>query len=235
MRESEPLRACDTMPAHPPDVRHRRTRAEQVALHAQIIQIAQNLFDEGGLEAVSMRRIAQRANISAMGLYRYFPGKSHLMRHIWDDILLMADARAMRDLGARAEAHHNLRLYLDGFLQYWLDNRGHWRVVSSIGDALFEAPQVGAAPALRPTPRQVLDTLYRLLDGCTGQRHDAAARRALVEMLVCKALGFLHAVLGAVPYPWPDVASLKQRVVDDMVDHVRGSASARAPRKTPSL
>jgi AcrR family transcriptional regulator len=207
-----------------------------VALHAQIIQIAQSLFDEGGLEAVSMRRIAQRANISAMGLYRYFPSKSHLMRHIWDDILLMANARATRDTHARADGQHNLRAYLDGFLQYWLDNCGHWRVVASVGDVLFEAPIVGVAPTLRPTPQQVLDTLHRMLDGCAAPQRDVPARRALVEMLLCKALGFLHAVIGVVPYPWPDVAALKHRVVEDMVDQVRASAATRlAPYgKTPA-
>jgi AcrR family transcriptional regulator len=222
------------MAAHPPDVRHRRTRAEQVALHAQIIQIAQSLFDEGGLEAVSMRRIAQRADISAMGLYRYFPSKSHLMRHIWDDILQMANARATRDLGARAEAQQNLRAYLDGFLQYWLDNRGHWRVVSSIADALFEAPIGGSAPALRPTPQQVLATLYALLDGCAAPRRESRARQELVEMLFCQALGFLHGVIGVVTYPWPDVAALKRRVIDDMVAQVLASAAPRPPVRARS-
>jgi AcrR family transcriptional regulator len=215
------------MPAHPPDVRHRRTRAEQVALHAQIIQITQKLFEEGGLEAVSMRSIAQRANISAMGLYRYFPSKSHLMRHIWDDILQMANARAMRDISARADARQNLRTYLDGFLQYWLDNRGHWRVVSSISDALFEAPVGGNAPALRPTPQQVLDTLYGLLECCAAPPRESTAGQGVVEMLVCKALGFLHAVIGVVAYPWPDVAALKQRVIDDMIVHVHATAAPR--------
>jgi AcrR family transcriptional regulator len=225
------------MPAHPPDVRYRRTRAEQVALHAQIIQIAQSLFDEGGLEAVSMRRIAQRANISAMGLYRYFPSKSHLMRHIWDDILQMANARATRDLSARADAQQNLRAYLDGFLQYWLDNRGHWRVVSSISDALFEAPVGGNAPALRPTPQQVLDTLYGLLEGCATWRRESSAWQALVEMLFCKALGFLQAVIGVVAYPWPDVPALKQRVVEDILASVTAAAITASPaqRKKTAL
>lgn len=205
------------MPAHPAEVRHRRTRAEQVALHAQIIQIARSLFDDGGVDAVSMRRVAQRAGVSAMGLYRYFPSKSDLMHHIRDDIVLMANARAMRDVGAQADARQDLRAYLDGFLQYWLDNRGHWRVVSSISDALFETPAGAGSPTLRPTPQQVLDTLHGLLDRCAAPRRDSMARRELIEMLLCQALGFLHAVIGLGDHPWQDVAALKQRVVDAML------------------
>jgi AcrR family transcriptional regulator len=215
------------MRAPPKDIRHRRTRAEQVALHAQIILVAQQLFDEGGMEAISMRKIAQRANVSAMGLYRYFPSKAHLMRHIWDDLLQMAHGRALRALDGTADAHARLRAYLDHFMQYWLDNRGHYRVVSAVREAVHETPAGDGAASLRPVPQMLLDSFSRLLEQCCALRRDTPAWRSLVELLLCKVLGFLHAVIGVFSDAWQGVDMLKQRVIDDMVAQVRAAAAAR--------
>ena len=213
------------MLAPPPDARHRRTRAEQVALHAQIIQIAQSLFEDGGLEAISMRKIAQLADVSAMGLYRYFPSKAHLMRHIWDDLLLMAHGAASRGVDHTSDAHARLRSYLDSFIQYWLDNRSHYRVVSSVRDTWYDTTTGTQPPGLRQVPQLLLDALADLLCACCAPPRTSLEWRHLLEMLLCKALGFLHAVLGVLSYPLQDVQALKRRIVDDMVLQVRTAAT----------
>jgi AcrR family transcriptional regulator len=52
----------------------------------QIVATAIQLADEEGLEAASMRRVAERLNVGAMSLYRYIPGKSQLLDLMLDAI-----------------------------------------------------------------------------------------------------------------------------------------------------
>lgn len=44
-----------------------------------MIQAAVALADEGGIEALSMRRLAQELGVEAMSLYHYFPSKNDLL------------------------------------------------------------------------------------------------------------------------------------------------------------
>jgi AcrR family transcriptional regulator len=52
----------------------------------QIVAAAIQLADEEGLEAASMRRVAERLNVGAMSLYRYIPGKAQLLDLMLDAI-----------------------------------------------------------------------------------------------------------------------------------------------------
>jgi AcrR family transcriptional regulator len=52
----------------------------------RIVEAAIALADSDGLEAVSMRRVADRLNVGAMSLYRYVPGKAELLELMLDTI-----------------------------------------------------------------------------------------------------------------------------------------------------
>ena len=45
----------------------------------EILDAALGLADEGGLDAVSMRAVAQRVGVTAMALYPHFSGKEALL------------------------------------------------------------------------------------------------------------------------------------------------------------
>jgi AcrR family transcriptional regulator len=52
----------------------------------QIVAAAVELADAEGLEAASMRRVAERLGVGAMSLYRYIPGKSELLDLMLDAV-----------------------------------------------------------------------------------------------------------------------------------------------------
>ena len=66
--------------------RARRTRSEQKELHEQAVRASLRMFEDGGYEALSMRKLASEVGVPPMSLYRYFPTKAHLIRHIWADL-----------------------------------------------------------------------------------------------------------------------------------------------------
>lgn len=51
----------------------------------RILRAARALFERGGAQAVSMRRIGQAAGITPMAIYRHFPSREALLQRISDD------------------------------------------------------------------------------------------------------------------------------------------------------
>jgi len=51
---------------------------------SQIARAAIRLADTGGLEAVTMQRVAREMKVTTMALYRYFPGKANLIELMID-------------------------------------------------------------------------------------------------------------------------------------------------------
>ena len=67
--------------------RERGTRGPKPGLTAdQIVKTAIQLADEEGLDALSMRRVAERLGSGAMSLYRYVPSKAELLDLMLDTI-----------------------------------------------------------------------------------------------------------------------------------------------------
>ena len=60
--------------------------ARTTLTHAQIAETAVALADAEGLEAVSMRRLAERLAVSTMALYRYVNGKDELLELMTDAV-----------------------------------------------------------------------------------------------------------------------------------------------------
>lgn len=82
----------------------------------RILRAARTLFEREGAEAVSMRRVAAKAGITAMAIYRHFEGRDALLWRICDD----AFEEITRHWQARAQGSDPLqrvlatqRIYLD--------------------------------------------------------------------------------------------------------------------------
>jgi AcrR family transcriptional regulator len=78
-----------------------QSEEERAQNRNRILEAARTLFDEDGIEAVSMRAIGRRVGLTASALYAYFPGKSELVRDIWSD----AEAGLTHRLRAISAAH----------------------------------------------------------------------------------------------------------------------------------
>ena len=202
-----------------------------------MVRVSLQLFAEGGSEAISMRKLAAEVGVAPMSLYRYFPSKAHLMRHIWQDVLsrashqgTLASAVANAPLGA-------LHAFLDGFLQYWLDNPDHYTVVfAHPGGHGGVAAEGILAPPLRPDPQDVLETLGELLDECAEPRPlPPEWRHQMQAELFCGAIGFLLGTLGLFLAQAEHIERLRARVLDGLVHRVEfelaklGAAATATP------
>jgi AcrR family transcriptional regulator len=217
------------MSAQPPPARSpRRTRAEQAEFYEHLVQTSLQLFSEGGYEAISMRRLASEVGIPPMSLYRYFPTKAHLIRHVWDHILERALHHSMRDDKRTRSPLERLRAFIDGFLGYWLEHRDHYWVVFAVRDNLGGLHTEEDVYVLGPNPLEILQTLESLFDACLTKRPlPPSQRKAALDLILCKTLGFLLGTIGLASLRWTDLQLLKEQLLDDIEDQVRQVAGAK--------
>ncbi|MFT3956861.1 MAG: TetR/AcrR family transcriptional regulator [Piscinibacter sp.] len=207
----------------------RRTRAEQGEFYERVVQTSLQLFADGGYAAVSMRKLAAEVGVPPMSLYRYFPTKAHLIRHIWDDVLDKAYARATADLARARSPLARLRSYLDGFLQYWLEHPSHYWVVFAIRDDIGELMTEEGAYTLHPNPQRFIQTLDELFDAVVPPASlSRGARQTAIDLVFVKTLGFLLGTIGLASLQWLNVSELKRQLIDDIVATLPVAAEAPA-------
>jgi AcrR family transcriptional regulator len=106
----------------------------------RVVRAAVALADEAGLEAVSMRRVAERLGFTTMSLYRHVPGKGELTDLMRDAVLGEASLEAARRgdwkerLSAWARGFHDLHVR-----HPWLAGLGGRRVPGPSGVLHYEA------------------------------------------------------------------------------------------------
>jgi len=210
----------------------RRTRSEQAEFYELLVQTSLRLFADGGYEAISMRRLAAEVGVPPMTLYRYFPTKTHLVRHVWDHILVLVCERCTEHAPASDDPFERLRCFLDAFVQYWLDHRDHYWVVFSVRDLGGERLDGEAPDTPEPDLGEFSARFEELFDDCVPRhRWDGTTRRAMIDLALCKVLGVLLGPIGLVSLGWTDPQRLKQQMLDDVLAQVLQAAGRRPPRR----
>jgi len=199
----------------------RRTKHEQVALYDHLVRTSLQLFAEGGYEAISMRRLACAVDMAPMSLYRYFPTKAHLVRHVWAYILARAAEHA-RAASARARTPvAGLRSFVEAFVQYWIEHPDHYWLVFSSRPSLGSLQSQEQSEDFPFEARPVFEALAELLDALpSSARASPEQRQLLAELLICKILGFLLGTVGQLMPRSSNHALLRMHLLDDIVEQV---------------
>lgn len=207
----------------------RRTKDERSALEQQVVTATLKLFAEGGYEAVSMRRLAAEVGVAPMSLYRYFPSKSHLLCHIWQDILDRACGHAAGEAARGRTPRSRLAAFVGAYVQYWLDGREHYRVVFG-GHA---QPFDGESDDPRPDLTQVESALAGYVAACVDGSGTAAQAKGLVEEVHWLVQGFLADVIAIDAMASGAALSAKTRLVGAIAARLSYAAAGEgfaAPR-----
>jgi AcrR family transcriptional regulator len=103
-----------------------KRKQQQEDLQARILDAARELFVNEGVEAVSMRKIAEKIGYSATTLYNYFEDKEHLLFALCD-----ADFGTLHELfkkvGKIADPIERLRKMGQTYIKFALDYPSHYR------------------------------------------------------------------------------------------------------------
>lgn len=143
-----------------PRTPERRRGRGRVLTETEILDAAEALLDEGGLDAVSVRGIANRLGVAPNAIYTYFPGKDALLEALVERLLADVDYRAFTEGGQpwreRAQALAlELRAHLTahpGAVELVLGSRldgDHARALNEQVLDLFVEAGLGSSAAVR--------------------------------------------------------------------------------------
>lgn len=168
-----------------------RREREKEALRTRIVEAARDIISEKGLDALSMRSIADRIEYSPGTIYLYFKDKSELLGeviHAGFELMEEYVAAELRASGAPSTPAEHHRALGRAYARFGLENTAYFRV-------MFELPSVPQAIHLddcevHSASRRdslLVDTIQAAIDA--GQYQ---IRSAEVGALV--AWGLLHGI-----------------------------------------
>jgi AcrR family transcriptional regulator len=109
----------------PPKV---KTDAEKQTVRIAIMDAARELFIHQGVEAVTMRAVAQRVGYSATSLYLYFSDKEQLLRAVVDaDVIKLA--QALKSTLSIGDPLQRFVQFGQHYVQFALTNPNHYRMM----------------------------------------------------------------------------------------------------------
>lgn len=134
----------------------------------RIIDAAVALADTEGVDAVSMRRLAEALEVGAMSLYTYVPGKAELVDLMLDRVYgeMLADMVARVDAG---DGGWRARLEARARADWAMYERHPWVVRAA-----------GPRPILGPNELAVQEATYAAIDGIGLTGHEMGAVLTLV-------------------------------------------------------
>lgn len=222
--------------AHP--VHQERSRATL----ARLLDAAEALLQEGGLEGATVEAIARRAGVSPALVYRRFPDKDALLRAVYERFFAEREAANAEALAPERWAGHSPEAIVRSFVLGAVEGAARTgrlvgaltRFAATHGDAAFraEAERVNAATHQRLT--------RLLISAAPDELRKGAAARApfAVDVLLFALRGFLvdaSPPSGGVPDAAKlarELAALTGRYLSDTRSPGEGTgAAARAATK----
>jgi AcrR family transcriptional regulator len=189
----------------------RRTPRESAEFRERIIAVARALFVEQGFEAVSIRKIAERAGCPPMTFYVAFKSKRELLRHIWEDVfadLLEAGAAAVEAAGG-AEAR--LVALFRAMIDYWLAHPDNYRVVFMHQDKVTASDEAYYVESSGIQERlKLVDALIAegVAEGVFAPTDPALSAQVFLVTMV----GLAHALITIPEFPWRREALTDQAI-----------------------
>ena len=105
-----------------------RRKQQQGELRAKILDAARELFVAHGVEAVSMRKVAEKIGYTATTLYNHFEDKDALLRALCEaDFDVLKDA--FGTMGEIADPIERLRVLAQRYIEFGLQFPSHYRLL----------------------------------------------------------------------------------------------------------
>jgi AcrR family transcriptional regulator len=123
----------------------------------RILNAASTLFASGGIAALSVRAIAEQAEVSTIGIYSHFKGKQGILDALYIEGYDMV--YHTMDFDKQGLSPKEILLQgIAGYLQIAQDYEGHYRLIFGENDNQYKPSDEAKASALRAYKRLVQHT-----------------------------------------------------------------------------
>jgi AcrR family transcriptional regulator len=198
--------------------RRASSRETQEDLKQRIIAAAREQFRVHGYEGVSMRKVAALVGYTAGAIYRYFPDKQSLLRHVWEDDLRWHSAYVRGAVDQAKQPIEKVRQIFLAYLRYWNQHPDNFRVVFSgtstdvtREDARHERRTFDYATDDYNTFRALLATV---LADAPHAPHNADLA---MQILLASVHGIIALKHSPSQFPWFDVEEMGSIAVDSIL------------------
>lgn len=198
--------------------RTRRTRAttpeSQEALRVTIIDAARRLLREGGIQAVSMRNVADKVGCTAGALYRYFPDKQNLLLYVWEDDMRYLAEYVRGAVDQTDDPIEKIRQTFLGYLRYWEQNPESFSNLFAPVTAAFDrssTPDMFPATGSTALYFDMRDLLEGLLKGKKTAPQDPDLA---MQCLLCTVHGCMAMRVSASHFPWFKLQDIARVAID---------------------
>lgn len=217
--------------------RLRRGPTEMAALKREMLERARRIYREEGVEALSMRRLAQELGISTMAIYSYFESKKALLDGLWIEVFeALTDELLDASKGQRG-ARRVLEAHVRCFLDFWERHPEQFRMIYMSATQTASLDEIGQSQM--PVYNRLLGLVRERLAACapSGVEPDEPRIRLLCDLMSVRQMGYLMMVVGLPRYPVLDRELLRERTVQgvlrDVTEEYAGTTGAPASDATP--
>lgn len=202
-----------------PAPRLRRGPAEMAALKREMLERARTIYREEGVEALSMRRLAQELGISTMAIYSYFANKQDLLDGLWIEIFEALTDELLDASKDQRGPRKVLEAHVRRFMDFWERHPEQFRMI-------YMSQSSGSLSAIAESQQPVYNRLLGLVrervSACApdGREPEEGVIRTQCDLMSSKTMGYLLLVVGLPRYPLHDREALRERIVQDVLRDV---------------
>jgi AcrR family transcriptional regulator len=200
--------------------RHRSPES-QADFKAQLLAHAKQLYLEKGFEAMSIRALTEAFSMSPMSFYGYFESKHDLARHIWIDFFQELLGELLAAGQGKRSPVQVLSAHVHTFIAYWENHPDRYRMVY-MADLRTEADQASMIKVGdHPIYKQLAMLARERVMACAyGKPVPERTVRLQCDLMLAKAVGYLHTVIAMRRYAISDREAFKKALVKDIVNTV---------------
>jgi len=200
--------------------RHRSAES-QADFKAQLLAHAKQLYLEKGFEGMSIRALTEAFSMSPMSFYGYFESKHDLARHIWIDFFQELLGELLAAGQGKRSPVQVLSAHVHTFIAYWESHPDRYRMVY-MADLRTEADQASMVKVGdHPVYKQLAVLARERVVACAyGKTVPERTVRQQCDLMLAKAVGYLHIVIAMRRYAIADREAFKKAMVKDIVNTV---------------
>jgi AcrR family transcriptional regulator len=210
-----------------------RIERERQAKRARIIEAARELFVERGVEAVTLREVAQKIEYSTTAIYVHFADKQALLEALVREDFAVFDA-ALGSRRAIADPVERLTALGEAYVEFALTMPHHYRLLFMTPNSKQPHQMANPLPGLNG-----FDLLVSTVADCIAAkrfRRELTDARGIAQALWSAVHGLvsLLIVMGNVPhFEWRSRAQLLELGVGSMVRGMLAEPPAAKPKPKP--
>lgn len=194
-----------------PTGRPPRNQIDMRAFRAKVTSQALVLYQQEGIAAVSMRRLAREVGSTPTTIYAHFDGKTDVLRSLWSYVLADLAKQVQSQSASIPDPKDRLGAAAAAFVDYWLTHPDHFRLV-------FMSNEVTRADVRTfVQDPEILHHFQIFADMLQQAKPASKDAQLLSDTLLSGLIGIVFCHNTIRDHPWPDAKTLSATLIHGLL------------------